>query len=171
MKFVTGLLAAVLLLAGVGASHAVVRIADGTVLNRAKPSVESGFHAGVLQARPEMNVVLHFQTPFATTLACREDLAKINFSVILEVPYYIGKVAIVPFFQPGSEPLAKAVIAALATHNMAVLRNHGMVVVGTTFDDAIQKAVFFELACEIIVRAGNKLRPLSRQAVRELRHA
>jgi len=28
MKFVTGLLAAVLLLAGVGASHAVVRIAD-----------------------------------------------------------------------------------------------------------------------------------------------
>ena len=150
---------------------AVVRIANGAVLNRAKPSVESGFHAGVLRMRPEMNVVLHFQTPFATTLACRDDLEKVNFFAIPEIPYYIGEIAIVPYLPPGSESLAKAVIAALASRDMAVLRNHGMVVVGKTFDDAIQKAVFFELACEVIVRAGDKLRPLSRKAVRELQHA
>ena len=48
MKFVTGLLAAVLLLAGVGASHAVVRIADdcggkiGTYLNKYQSLRTSG---------------------------------------------------------------------------------------------------------------------------------
>ena len=138
----------------------VLRTRDGAVLNGRKPSVEAGFHGGVLRARPDMNVVLHFQTPFATTLACREDLEKINFFVIPEIPVYIGAIAIVPYIQPGSEPLATAVIAAMKSRNMAVLRNHGMVVVGVDFNDAIQKAVFFELACEIIVRAGKKLRPL-----------
>jgi hypothetical protein len=48
MKFVTGLLAAVLLLAGMGASHAVVRIADdrggriGTYVNRYQDLRSSG---------------------------------------------------------------------------------------------------------------------------------
>src|SRR5438105_13945378 len=48
MKFVTGLLAAVLLLAGVGASHAVVRIADdrggriGTYVNKYQGLRSSG---------------------------------------------------------------------------------------------------------------------------------
>ena len=53
MKFVTGLLAAVLLLAGVGASHAVVRIADdrggriGTYVDKyqgLRTSGETGHH-------------------------------------------------------------------------------------------------------------------------------
>lgn len=150
---------------------AVVRISDGTVLNEVKPSVEAGFHAGVLRKRTDMNVVLHFQTPFATALACRDDLAKINFFVTPEIPYYIVEIAILPYVEPGSVPLAKAVIAAMGSHDMAVLRNHGMVTVGTTFDDAIQKAVFFEMACEIIVRSGEKVRPLSVKAIRDLEHA
>jgi ribulose-5-phosphate 4-epimerase/fuculose-1-phosphate aldolase len=138
---------------------AVVRIADGTVLNDCRPSVESAFHTGVLQKRPDRNVVLHFQTPFATTLACT-DLSRINFNVIPEIPYYIGKIAVVPYLAPGSPELAAAVIQVMKTHDLAVLRNHGMVVVGETFDDTLQKAVFFELACGIIVRAGKALKPL-----------
>jgi ribulose-5-phosphate 4-epimerase/fuculose-1-phosphate aldolase len=150
---------------------AVVRIADGEALNKVKASVEAGFHAGVLRRRTDMNVVLHFQTPFATTLACREDLEKINFFVTPEIPYYIGQVAVLPYIQPGSAALAKAVVSTMATHDMAVLRNHGMVTVGTTFDDAIQKAVFFEMACGIIVRLGRDVRPLSGEAIRDLEHA
>lgn len=132
---------------------AVVRIADGMVLNKCRPSVEAGFHAGVLRIRPGQDVVLHYQSPYATVVACSKKIPS-NFAVIPEVPYYVGEVAVVPYATPGSKGLVKGVVAAMAKHDLAVLRNHGQVVVGRTFEDAIQKAVFFELACEIIVRAG-----------------
>ena len=150
---------------------AVVRISDNAALNGCKPSVEAGFHAGVLRAQPEMNVVLHFQTPFATTLACCDGVEKVNFFVTPEVPYYIGEIGIVPFLQPGSEALADAVIAAMTKCDMVLLRNHGVVTVGESFDDAIQNAVFFELACEIIVRAGDKLRTMSKKDAKYLQNA
>ena len=37
---------------------AVCRVADGEVLNGVKPSMESGFHLGVLRERPDVDVVL-----------------------------------------------------------------------------------------------------------------
>jgi len=136
---------------------AVVRIRDGHLLSGYKPSAETPFHAGVLRARPDVNVVLHFQTPFATTVACRADADQLNFFVIPEIPYSIGEIAFVPFLPPGSEALGAAVTAALQTHDLVVLRNHGAVTVGATFDDAIQKAAFFELACQIVVLAAERL--------------
>jgi len=54
-------------------------------------------------------------------------------------------------------------------HDLAILRNHGLVAVGTTFDDVIAKAVFFELACKIIVHTGEQLQVLSKEAIAELR--
>jgi ribulose-5-phosphate 4-epimerase/fuculose-1-phosphate aldolase len=146
---------------------ALVRLSDGARLNDCKPSVEAGFHAGILRVRPDRNVVLHFQTPFATTLACT-DLSRMNFNVLPEVLYYIGPIAVLPYLTPGSKRLADAVTRAMTRHDLAMLRNHGQVVVGETFDDAFQKAVFFELVCEIIVRGGEKVRRLPRRAVAEL---
>ena len=40
---------------------AVCRVADGEVLNGVKPSMESGFHLGVLRERPDVDVVLHLR--------------------------------------------------------------------------------------------------------------
>ena len=45
-------------------------VATGEVLNGVKPSMESGFHLGVLRQRPDVNVVLHFQSPYATAVSC-----------------------------------------------------------------------------------------------------
>jgi ribulose-5-phosphate 4-epimerase/fuculose-1-phosphate aldolase len=148
----------------------VCRVADGEPLAGGRPSIETRFHAGILRARPEMNVVLHFQSPAATALAC-SDLAGVDLNVIIEVPFYIGPVAAVPYLPPGSEELADAVVAAMADHDMAQLRNHGQVTVGRDLGDAIQRAAFFELACDIVLRAGDRVRPLSREAVEALRRA
>ena len=141
----------------------VCRISDGAHLSGPKPTVEILFHAGVLRARPDMNVMLHFQTPFATTLACIRR--KKNFFVIPEIPFYIGEIAEIPFLQPGSEELALAVIDALTNHDMVLMRNHGQATVGRDFDHAFQNAAFFELACEILVRAGPESEPMPPDAV------
>jgi ribulose-5-phosphate 4-epimerase/fuculose-1-phosphate aldolase len=148
---------------------ALCRLADGQSLNDKKPSVEIGFHTGILRQRDDVDVVLHFQTPSATTLACRRDLESIDFFAIPEVPYYIGKIGLIPYILPGSVRLATVVTQTMKDHNLAVLANHGMVTVGKDYDDAIQKAVFFELACEIILKAGVNLRALTDEAVKELK--
>ena len=70
---------------------------------------------------------------------------------------------------PGSAELAQATIDALAdsqTH-IAVLKNHGLVSVGTDFNDAIQKATFFEMACRIILTNPNA-KPLDADRVKQL---
>jgi len=142
-------------------------ISDGSLLEGRKPSVEIRFHAGILKARPDVNVVMHFQTPCATALACRKS-KDINYFVIPEIPFYVGQVAHVPYLPPGSKELARAVIEAMRHHDMVVMGNHGQVTVARDVDHAVQNAVFFELASEIILRAGSDLQPLPEKEVRAL---
>ncbi len=146
----------------------LLRLADGTVFNDRKPTVEVAFHLGILRARPDMNVVMHFQSPFATTLACRQSDCN-DYAVIPEIPFYIGPVGHVPYLTPGSQELADAVVAVMRDHDLAIMANHGQVTVASGLDQAIQNAEFFELACQIIVQNGADLKPLTPEAVRDLR--
>jgi ribulose-5-phosphate 4-epimerase/fuculose-1-phosphate aldolase len=147
---------------------AVCDIESGAVLNGVKPTVEARFHMGILRARPEVNVVLHYQSPYATVLACQKR-KRVTYNVIPEIPFYIGPVGQVPYLPPGSEQLADAVIAVMTGHDLAVMANHGQVTVASDFAHVIQNAEFFELACQIILASGRNLKPLSAKAVRSLR--
>lgn len=133
---------------------AVCDISTGMRIDGPKPSMESVFHLGVLRQRKDMNVVLHFQSEFATIVSCMANKPK-NFNLVAEVPCYCGKdIPVIPYYRPGSKELAEAVTEALADHDCVLMSKHGQAVCGKDFDDAFQKAVFFELACSIIVRAG-----------------
>lgn len=145
---------------------AVCRIEDGKVLNDKTPTVESVFHLGILRKRAEINVVLHFQSPFATAIACGQP-DDYDFSIIPEVPFYIAPIAVVEYIPPGSVELADRVIEVMSKHNMAILRNHGLVTVGRDYNEAIQRACFFELACQILI-CQNNLQPLSQAAINDL---
>lgn len=145
----------------------VCRFSDGTTVDEKQPSVEMGFHAGILRCRPDVNVVLHFQTPCGTALASR-DAEDVNYFVIPEIPFYIGPVARVLYEQPGSEELAGVVTEAMLTHDMVTIVNHGQVTAADSFAHAIQNASFFELACEIILHGGDELAPLSSEEAQYL---
>ncbi len=145
----------------------VCRIADAALLDGPKPTVEIGFHAGILRARSDVNVVMHFQTPCATALACQET-DDTDYFVIPEIPFYIGHVARVPYLLPGSQELAVAVTTAMQDHDLVIMSNHGMVTVATDYAHAIQNAEFFELACEVITRAGSTLKSLAQEDVDRL---
>jgi ribulose-5-phosphate 4-epimerase/fuculose-1-phosphate aldolase len=146
---------------------AICSIEDGATLNGVNPTVEVRFHAGILLTRPDVNVVLHYQSPHATALACQRRRL-LNFNVIPEIPFYLGPVGHVPYLPPGSEELADAVVAVMANHDLAVMANHGQVTVARDFDHAVQNAEFFELASQIILAAGTGLTPLPADAVTDL---
>ena len=130
---------------------ALCRISDGRCLNGVRPTMEAGFHLGVMRRRPEVGCVLHFQSPYATVVACMKDKPK-DFNVTLEGPLYVGReIPVVPFLPPGSDELAAAVVEALADHDIVLMSNHGQVACGKDFRDTLRRAVFFEMACRVIV--------------------
>ena len=140
-------------------------VATGEVLNGVKPSMESVFHLGVMRERPDVGVVLHFQSPYATQVACSEVRPK-NYNVTAEVPLHVGRVIPeIPFYRPGSPELAEAVVNALRDRNSALMLKHGQVVCGKDFDDVIQRAMFFEMACRICVLADMHPAVLSEEEV------
>lgn len=137
---------------------ALCRIEDGMCLNHKKPSIEIGFHKDVMKTRKEINYILHFQSPFATVLACRNTNWNEALNIIPEVPSCIGPIAVVPYMLPGSRELSEGVSRALENHNMVVMENHGQATVGRDHKEMIKRAVFFEFASEICYRAGKEAR-------------
>ena len=147
---------------------AICRIATGESLNGVKPSMESGFHLGILRERPDVNVVLHFQSPYATAVACMAKLPE-NLNVTAEIPCHVGSdIPVVPYFRPGSVELAEHVKDALKDHNSCLLRKHGQVVCGKDFDEAFERAMFFEMACRIIILTGGHYEVLTEQEINDL---
>ncbi len=146
----------------------ICNLETGEVLNGVKPSMENGFHLGVLRERPEIDVVLHFQSPYATIVACMEKLPE-DFNVTAEIPCHCGsEIPVVPYYRPGSKELADGVVEALKNHDTVLLRKHGVVVCGKDFDEAFEKAMFFEMACRIIVLTGGKYLTLDQENIDDL---
>ena len=148
---------------------AICDIPTGRCLNDKTPTCESSFHLGILKKRPEMNTVLHFQSPYATAIACGKP-ETYDYNMVIEVPVYIGTPVVVPYLPPGSGQLAQAVIDGFrdTQTTMAILKKHGLVTVGKDYNEAIQRAVFFEMACQILL-TNPTAEPLSPDDVNYLR--
>ena len=150
------------------AKVAVLDLATGQSVNGVKPSMEHVFHLGVLRERPDANVVLHFQSRYATIVSCMKN-PPTNFNVTAEVPCHVGKeIPFIPYYRPGSPELANGVVAALKDHNSCMLVNHGQVVCGKTFDEVYERATFFEMACRIVVESGMNYSVLTDEQIEDL---
>ena len=146
----------------------ICNIESGTPVNGVKPSMESSFHLGILRSRPDVNVVLHFQSEYATAVACMKNKPT-NFNVTAEVPCHVGKeIPVVPYYRPGSPELAAAVVEAMKDHNSILLTNHGQVVCGKDFNQVMERATFFEMACRIIVQSGGDYSVLTPEEIDDL---
>lgn len=146
----------------------VCRLSTGEVLNGVRPSMESVFHMGVMRRREDVNVVLHFQSPYATAVACM-DRRPDNFNFTAEMALHVGDtIPMIPYFRPGSPELASHVIDALTEHNSAMLLKHGQVVCGKDFDQAFERAMFFEMGCRIAVLNGGNVNPLTTEEIGDL---
>lgn len=146
----------------------VCRLSDGEVLNGIRPSIESVFHMGVMREREDVGCVLHFQSPYATAVACMKNRPT-NFNFTAECPLYVGReIPMIPYYRPGSPELAKAVVDAMRDHNSVMLLKHGQVVCGKDFNQAMERAMFMEMACRIAVINGDNVDPLTAAEIKEL---
>ena len=92
-----------------------------------------------------------------------------NLNVTAEIPCHVGsEVPVVPYYRPGSKELAQGVIDGLKDHNSVLLLKHGQVVCGKDFDEAFERAMFFEMACRIIIQSGGDYTVLTPEEIDDL---
>ncbi len=116
---------------------------DGTVVSGGSPSSEWRMHVGIYRARDDIKFVLHTHPP--NILALTKAGLRIDLS-LSEAISYIGEVAEVPYLKPGSVELADAVARAISRRDVTavILRNHGLVTVGSTPYEALNRAEVLE---------------------------
>lgn len=100
-----------------------------------KPSSEWRFHVAIYKTRPDIMAVVHTHNLHVLIL----DLLnmKLDPELLVESRYYIKGIEYVPIAEPGSEQLARYVAEKLSDNvNVLVLRNHGVVALGTNIYEA-----------------------------------
>jgi ribulose-5-phosphate 4-epimerase/fuculose-1-phosphate aldolase len=120
---------------------------DGRVAGHTRPSKEAPFHLAVYHRRPDARAIVHLHSPWAVALSCLDDPV-----VPALTPYFFMRVAplgLVAYHRPGSSELAAAVDAAARDHGCLLMRNHGSLCAGTTFDEALDRAEELEATARL----------------------
>ena len=126
-------------------------------------------HAAVYMHRPDVNAIVHTHamnamalSSIGTTLAMIDQQASIFFEDLVFFNEHYG------VFLEG-EGETDRIAAALGNNRAAILKNHGIVVVGASLQEAVVGALVLEGAASVQVRAmaAGKLDPLPDAAARQ----
>ncbi|WP_299450370.1 class II aldolase/adducin family protein [uncultured Pigmentiphaga sp.] len=129
---------------------------DGTPMDGGPPLVGGSLviHAGILQARPDINAVFHTHTPANMGVASQKHgLLMINQHAVK----FYKRLAYHDFGGYEFNMSQRApLLASLGTHRVALLRNHGALVCGRTLQEALVDHNYLEMACrgQIAALAG-----------------
>lgn len=129
--------------------HLVVVNLDGDIIEgNLKPSSELPMHLVIYRKRSDVNAIVHTHSTYATAFAV----------VGREIPVLTGEfsavggaVQVTDYARGGTWELGEAAIAALGDRDAVLLRNHGVVTVGTTLKRALYAAVMVENAARLCI--------------------
>ena len=115
---------------------------DGNHDPAQRPSSEWRFHRDILEARPEVNAIVHAHPPYSTMLAIMG----------MEIPpvHYMVAVAggdtirCAPYATFGTQELSEHAVRALEGRLACLLEHHGMIAVGPSLPKAMWLAVEVE---------------------------
>lgn len=150
------------------AEDLVVCDSEGRVLHGIHaPTSEIDLHLACLQKHPEIRAVVHTHAVHASMFAVAGQPIP---CVLEEFEYYVGgDVLVAPYHRTGSHALGEAVAELLGDRAAALIANHGLVVVGTSPEEALQLTKLVERAARIIwgARALGEPTPLPLEIRRE----
>jgi L-fuculose-phosphate aldolase len=119
---------------------------DGTPEAGKKPSSEWRMHRDILQARPEVNVIVHCHSMFATTIACLgRDVPPFHYMIAV-----VGgdNIRCAPYALFGTQALSDSALPALQDRKACLLAHHGMLALGQDVAQALAIAVEVEDLCQ-----------------------
>lgn len=111
---------------------------DGELLRGRKPSKELPLHMSYYGKSREIRAVIHTHGPYAELWSCRagerDGSAIPRYTPYLEMK--VGKIALVPYGEPGSQELFDAFARTLDKGDAFLLRDHGGIVGGKSVMEA-----------------------------------
>ena len=116
------------------------------------PTKEIPLHMAFYEARPQAAGVVHLHSTYATALSCLEDTDPDD-TVPPITPYVVmrvGRVPLLPYTQPGSADVRPLVLAKARDQAAVLLANHGPVVSGRSFRDAVFAAEELEETAKLV---------------------
>lgn len=147
---------------------------NGLEINSNRPSKEFPFHLAVYKQKPEARSIVHLHSTYAAALSCLETLDPEQPLPPL-TPYYFMRVtplAVLGYFRPGSDELARAVERAAPKHNCMLLRNHGLICAGTSLNEAVDRAEELEQTARLFFLLRNEqVRHLTPPEIAEIKKA
>ena len=121
------------------------------VLGDALPSTELLCHVAVYRARPDVDAVMHTHSTYASALA----VAGVPIPPLIdEMVIMLGdSVQVADYAFPSTEELGESAAAALGERNAVLLRNHGLIGVGKSVEDALKACRLAEHLAKVFVLA------------------
>ncbi|MDC7233717.1 MAG: class II aldolase/adducin family protein [Spirochaetales bacterium] len=122
-----------------------------------KPSIEFNFHIAIMNARKDVNVVIHTHPVYSSVFGVLgEDLPGVSEDFV----QIIGdKIINCEYALPGTPELAQHVVKGLGDRNAVMIPNHGTVVVGSDFPSAIKNIFVVEKTAQIYYMARSIGKP------------
>lgn len=121
--------------------------AGNTIGHKFKPSIETGMHLAVYRTRSDISAVIHAHPIFCSLFSTMKR--EINHRLLSETYAIIGHIEYVPYYKIGSHELAEAVAAASEKADCIIMRNHGVLTVGTSLLQAYDRLEVLEAAAKI----------------------
>jgi L-fuculose-phosphate aldolase len=133
-----------------------------------EPTSELPMHIFAYTSRPDIEAVVHAHPPRATGFAVAGvALAQ---CVLPEVILTLGKVPLTEYATPSTTEVPTSIEAFIGKYNAILLRNHGVLTLGATVEEAYFRMETVEHFAEITLAAMTLggASPLSREDVRKL---
>ncbi len=144
---------------------------EGESRNENRPTKEFPFHLAIYRARPDLHAIVHLHSFYATALSCLENLSEQEPLPAL-TPYYFMRVhplGVVAYHRPGAVSLAEEIGARIASANVLLLRNHGLVACGATIEEAADRAEELEQTARLFFQLRQeRVRLLTPDEIRQL---
>lgn len=115
---------------------------DGSFEGPLRPSSEWRFHRDIIEARPEVNAVVHAHPTYCTILAIQgREIPAIHYMIAAAGG---STIRCAPYATFGTEELSHSALAALEGRSACLLANHGMIATGPSLKKALWLAVEVE---------------------------
>ncbi|MGR4999115.1 3-oxo-tetronate 4-phosphate decarboxylase [Vibrio celticus] len=145
---------------------------DGNHISGKKPSKEAAFHLAIYRNNPVCNAIVHLHSTYLTALSCLKGLDRNN-AIKAFTPYFvmrIGELPVIPYLRPGDPQIAEELAKRAGDYRAFLLANHGPVVTGTDFIDAVDNAEELEETAKLaFLLKGNDIRYLTDEEVMDLK--
>jgi L-fuculose-phosphate aldolase len=116
-----------------------------------KASSELLMHLFIYKSRPEITACIHSHPPYATAFAVAGvPLAE---DILPEVALFVGNIPLTYYAPPGTDAVPKSLEPHIETSNAFLLRNHGLLTIGRTLEEAFNRHETVEHYARIVLLA------------------